>query len=153
MVETTRAMNAYARQNVESVVAGASPHQLISMLYDGAIRFINSAKFHMQNGDIPQKGLAISRAIGCIESGLRAALNKDNGGGLAENLDALYDYMSNRLVMANINNDLTLLDEVTRLLHELKEGWDQIGLQPESPQAAAPGAPAGDRAPNSYGKA
>lgn len=153
MVETTRAMNAYTKQNVESAVAGASPHQLISMLYDGSIRFINSAKFHMQNGDIPQKGLAISRAIGCIESGLRGALNKENGGGLADNLDALYDYMSNRLVMANIKNDMAALDEVTTLLHELKDGWDQIGLQPEPPKAPpAPSAPS-SRDPNSYGKA
>ncbi|HET8708365.1 MAG TPA: flagellar export chaperone FliS [Pseudomonadales bacterium] len=153
MVETTRAMNAYTKQNVESAIAGASPHQLISMLYDGAIRFINTAKFHMQSGDIPQKGLAISRAIGCIESGLRGALNKEAGGGLADNLDALYDYMSNKLLMANIKNDLAALDEVTTLLHELKDGWDQIGMQTEPQKAPVPPAPPANRDSNSYGKA
>lgn len=154
MVEMNRAMKSYNTQNIDGAIAAASPHQLIGMLLDGSIRFVNTAKFHMQNGDISQKGLAISRAIACIEGGLRAALNKEVGGKLAENLDSLYDYLSNRLLVSNINNDISMLDEVNQLLREIKEGWDEIGAQTEAAKGAQVEPPVSpDRAPNSYGKA
>lgn len=124
--------NAYAKVGVETGVTTASPHSLIVMLFDGAIVAVSSAIHHMHAGDIPNKGIAISKAISIIESGLRASLNKEVGGEIALNLDSLYVYMSNRLLIANINNQPELLEEVNQLLKDLKGAWDAIGAKAQN---------------------
>jgi flagellar protein FliS len=91
----------------------------------------------MKAGNIPAKGAAISKAITIIDNGLRAALDKQAGGEIAEGLDALYGYMSARLLQANLKNDPAMLEEVHGLLSDLREAWNAIG-----PAAAAPDQPA-----------
>lgn len=120
-------VNAYAKVGVETGVAAASPHQLIVMLFDGAVVAIRSASIHMKNGDVAAKGVAISKAISIIENGLRASLDKKAGGGIALNLDSLYEYMGSRLLEANLKNDSGLLEEVQNLLSELRAAWNTIG--------------------------
>ena len=118
--------NAYAKVGVETGVAVASPHKLIVMLYEGALVAISSALTHMKSGNIAEKGRSVSKAILIIDSGLRASLNKDAGGEVALNLDSLYEYMSTRLLQANLHNQPELLEEVYGLLLELKKAWDGI---------------------------
>jgi flagellar secretion chaperone FliS len=127
---------AYATVGVETGVVAASPHKLVVMLFDGALVAISSAIQHMQSGDIPRKGEAISKAIMIIESGLRASLDKKVGGEVALNLDALYEYMSSRLVIANLKNQPNVLEEVYQLLKGLKDAWESIA--PTSGAAAQP---------------
>ena len=62
-----------------------------------------------------------------IDHGLRASLVKNAGGEIAENLDALYEYMGARLLTANLKNDLAILEEVQRLLTDLRDTWNAIG--------------------------
>lgn len=119
-------IKAYANVGLESSVATADPHQLILMLYQGAILSIATAKQHMLRKEIPAKGAAISKAISIIDEGLKGSLNMDVGGELAQNLAGLYGYMSQRLLVANLKNDPLILDEVTRLLSELKSAWEAI---------------------------
>ncbi|MFA6971683.1 MAG: flagellar export chaperone FliS [Gallionella sp.] len=135
-MSTSAAISAYNKVGVESGVTSADPHKLISMLYQGALLAIANAKNGILRQDIPAKGKAISHAILIIDSGLNASLNKEVGGELALNLSALYDYMSQRLLFANINNDMAVLDEVSRLLGELKEAWESIRSQATSPAPA-----------------
>jgi flagellar protein FliS len=118
---------AYANVGLETGVLSASPHKLVVMLFEGAMLQVTLAKQHMNAGQIAKKGKAISRAIAFIETGLRASLNKNVGGELALNLDALYAYMSKQLVVANTKNNLEALEEVYRLLSELKGAWEAIG--------------------------
>src|SRR5690349_6789629 len=92
------AIKAYAKVGVESGVTTADPHKLISMLYQGALLAIASAKNGIMRKDIPAKGAAISKAIMIIDDGLKASLDKDVGGELANNLASLYDYMASRLL-------------------------------------------------------
>jgi len=73
-----------------------------------------------------RKGKAISHAITIIDEGLNASLDKKVGGELAQNLSSLYEYMGSRLLTANIKNDVAALDEVARLLTDLKSAWDDI---------------------------
>jgi len=127
-----KAIDAYARVEVETGVAAADPHKLILMLFDGALAAIAKARLAMTRGEIAAKGAAISKAIEIIDAGLKASLDVKAGGVLAERLAALYDYMLNRLLAANLRNDSALLDEVGRLLNELRGAWAQIG------QAGAP---------------
>lgn len=124
-----RAMAAYGSQSLDADVNTASPHRLIVLLYDGAIKAISLAKLHMNNGNIAEKGNAISKAISIIEEGLRLSLDRTTGGELAENLDALYEYMAFMLLDANIKNDSEHLDLVLKLLKELKESWESIANQ------------------------
>ncbi len=125
-IASRKALNAYNQNNLEVAVESASPHRLILMLYDGAIKAVSLAKMHMQSGSIAAKGAAMSKAIAIIEEGLRLALDKEKGGELAENLDALYDYMARELLEGNLRNDEARLDTVLHLLNDLKEAWDSI---------------------------
>ena len=118
--------NTYAKVDLETSIGSASPHKLIAMLYDGALTALAKASHQMKSGDVPGKGNSISQAISIIDNGLRVSLDKKVGGDIAENLDALYEYMSARLLVANLNNEPELVDEVRRLLKELKGAWDQI---------------------------
>lgn len=125
-MNATTAINAYKKVGVESNVIGADPHQLISMLFQGALLAVANAKSEILSKDIAAKGKSISKAIAIIGEGLHASLDKKVGGELAQNLSSLYDYMVMRLVDANLKNDITVLDEVTHLLTELTEAWDSI---------------------------
>jgi flagellar protein FliS len=146
--------NAYAKVGVETGVLSASPHKLIAMLFEGALVALSSALVHMKNGNIAAKGQAVSKAIRIIEEGLRASLDKEGGGSIGVSLDALYEYMSNRLLTGNLKNDPSMLEEVQRLLLELKQAWD--GIDPATAtmgQMAAPAAAtsAASTAINGYG--
>lgn len=119
------ALQRYQQIRTECAIESANPGQLIQVLLDGAIGSLAAAKGHMLRREIALKGEQISRALGIIE-GLRASLNKEAGGGLAENLHELYDYMERRLLAGNAQNDPASLDEVLHLLGEIKAAWDTI---------------------------
>ncbi len=115
----------YQSTKTQSGVVGASPHRLIQMLFEGALEKIAIAKGFMDRKNIEQKGKHISWAIRII-GGLQNSLNMDIGSDLSKNLDNLYEYMTVTLVEANAENSIEKLDEVTRLLTNIKEGWDGI---------------------------
>jgi len=125
-MNTTTVARTYAKVGIESSVTTADPHKLISMLYQGALLAIANAKNSILRENISARGAAISKAIAIIGEGLNASLDKSVGGDLAQNLSSLYDYMVMRLVAANLKNDMAALDEVARLLSDLKSAWDNI---------------------------
>ena len=120
------AINAYNKVGTESAVNGADPHELISMLFQGALLAVADAKSEILRHDSAAKGKAFSKAIGIIGEGLNASLDLKAGGALAKDLAALYGYMVNRLVAANLKNDVAALDEVARLLSDLADAWGSI---------------------------
>ena len=132
---THKGANAYATVGLETGVVASSPHKLIVMLFDGALVAIRNAGTHMKAREIEKKGNAISKAIMIVENGLRASLDKEAGGQIAVSLDALYDYIGRRLLVANMTNDSAILDEVHALLADLKGAWDAIGDQQAAPAA------------------
>lgn len=123
---TTTAINTYNKIDIESGVNAADPHKLILMLYQGAILAIISAKNQILRKETAAKGASISKAITIIDGGLKACLDMNAGGELAQNLFSLYAYMSQQLLTANLNNDTEILDEVSQLLVELKGAWESI---------------------------
>lgn len=123
-----QAMNMYKKVGTHVGAATADPHQLITMLFDGLVERIAIAKGAIERGDIPQKGQRIGQAIAILD-GLRASLNKEAGGELAENLDNLYFYMQKRLLEANLSGDVTILGEVSGLVKEIKDAWIAIPLE------------------------
>lgn len=118
--------SAYAKVGVETGVLAASPHRLIVMLFEGAETALRTALVQMAARDIPAKGRSISKAINIIDNGLRASLDTKAGGEIAGNLQALYEYMNNRLLQANLNNSAEMVQEVLKLLGELKGAWESI---------------------------
>ena len=119
------AMRQYQNVNTQAQAVDASPHRLIQMLMEGGLTRLAQARGAMERGQFAMKGELIGKAIGII-GGLRAGLNLDEGGELAVNLDNLYDYMSRRLLEANLKNSVEPLDEVADLLRNVKSGWDAI---------------------------
>ena len=156
MFSQARGVNQYQQVEIETSVSSASPHSLILLLMEGSLVAINIAKAKMVEADIPGKGEAISKAIALIDEGLRASLDMNAGGDIAQNLDALYEYMCHQLLMANMKNDPARLDEVTRLMSEIRDAWKAIGEQPSAsefkPTAQNP-SPQAEAAPRSYGAA
>ena len=127
------ALNAYSQVSVNGSVATAGPHKLITMLFEGALLSIATARGHMQRNEIAEKGMAISKAIAIIDEGLKLSLDMKAGGDLAQKLDALYEYMCLRLLFANLKNELEPLDEVGSLLNDLKGAW--VEIDPEKAKA------------------
>jgi flagellar protein FliS len=98
------------------------------MLFEGALERIAQAKGAMLQNQIARKGELIGKAT-AIVGGLQGSLNDKDGGGLADNLDSLYDYIIRRLTQANFENNPEYLDECGRLLGEIKSAWDAIANQ------------------------
>jgi flagellar secretion chaperone FliS len=116
----------YQQVGVETGLSGATPHQLVAMLFDGFLEAVAQARGAMRAKDALNKGTAIARAIRIIDEGLRAGLDMRAGGNLARDLDDLYQYVSMRLTMANLRNDEALLDECQRLVRPLRDAWMEI---------------------------
>ncbi len=102
------------------------------MLLESALDKVALAKGFMERKQTAECGSHISWAMSSID-GLRMSLDKDLGGDIVNNLDALYEYMNAQLVQANLQQDISLLDEVVGLLKEIQIGWDAI---PETVQQA-----------------
>lgn len=125
-----RAVDAYSKVGLETGVDIANPHRLILMLFDGAILSLGSAGQAMKEKQIGEKGKLISTAIDIISGGLQASVDVQVGGELSERLVALYDYMCQRLLYANLHNDLAAIEEVSALLAEIRGAWREIATDP-----------------------
>ncbi|MCL1939984.1 MAG: flagellar export chaperone FliS [Desulfovibrionaceae bacterium] len=135
-----RAASAYLQTQVTTTSQG----DLVVMLYDGAIKFLNQAKGYLAANDMAKKGIAISKALDVINE-MDSTLNMDKGGSLAGNLHGLYLFCSNHLVKANLKKDPAMIDDVIRVLSGLRAAYSQILTTPEA-QAAAQQAAANLRA-------
>lgn len=121
-----RSANTYRTIGLETSVIGASPHQLVALLFEALQQSLKSAKSAIQSGDIPAKGRAIGKAVRILEEGLKAGLDAERGGDLAANLRSLYDFCIMRVTEANLRSDTAILDEVLGLIHPIADGWSQI---------------------------
>ena len=128
----------YRGVNASTSIEGASPHKLVSMLYQAVTGEIAAARGAIVRNDIAEKGRAIGHAVRIVEEGLLAPLNVDAGGALALNLRDLYDYIVRRLTVANLKSDDAVLADCAALVQTLRETWDAIAPQVEAaPRAAA----------------
>jgi flagellar secretion chaperone FliS len=119
-------MNPYARPNAyrENSILTASPEQLVVMLYDGAGRFLRQAEGSMIDGSWLQASEKLSRAEAIIDE-LLATLDMD-AGEVADRLQSIYVFCKMRLIEARIERDPVRVDQVARLLAELRDAWSQV---------------------------
>ncbi|MCH8551265.1 MAG: flagellar export chaperone FliS [Natronospirillum sp.] len=120
----SRAAKQYQSVSTQTSVMDADPHRLIQLLIDGSLDRMAAAKGHIERNEIEQRNKMLNSAIKII-SGLQESLNMD-AGEIALNLERLYDYMTRRLFEANLKNDPEIVDEVMRLMTEIKTAWDGI---------------------------
>lgn len=116
------AQNAYTKTRVST---SATPLDLVIMLYDGAIEYLQKAIYYINIGNTQSKIEYLSRARAIIEE-LLSSLDIDIGGELGENLQSLYLYMLIELTKANAKNDITKIEEVEKILVELRTAWRAI---------------------------
>lgn len=115
----------YLQQYRKHSVEGASPLQLILMLYDGCLRNVDVARQHMQSGDIYKRNEAIQKAQKIVGE-LMSCLDMDAGSEIAKSLFALYSFAYNRLLEANIEDNVEKLDQVSQVFSELRESWAEL---------------------------
>jgi flagellar secretion chaperone FliS len=118
----TNPKSAYLSTRATSSVHGASPHKIIALLFDACQENLAIAKGSMERKEVKQKAEAIKKALDIIVR-LQAALDFEKGGKIAYDLDALYTFSTNRLALANALNDTTMIDEVYRVIAEIRAGW------------------------------
>lgn len=102
-----------------------TPHAVIQLLLDGALERLDDAALHLRCGREEEAGQLMEKAIGII-NGLRQSLDFELGGEMALRLDRLYKYLISRLTQAETDTGPFILAESSKLLRELKSGWDAI---------------------------
>ena len=134
---------------LESRILSASPLELVSLLYQGALDSIGDARNYLATGDIPARSRAIAKATDIL-SELEASLNHQDGGSISRDLADLYQYMRLRLLEANIRRDDSMLGEIQSLLVTMAEAWKGIQKTGESKNTAWADAPVGQYAPTTW---
>lgn len=120
-----KALNQYAAVNAQTSVVDVDRHKLIELLYDGALDRINTAKARIQAKDFEGKNKLINKAIDIL-AGLRSFIDDSQAKELSDNLMQLYSYCEERLLEANLKNDVDILDEVASHIRTVREGWAGI---------------------------
>ena len=126
-----RMLGQYERTGVES----ASKEELVVLCYEKTIQFLGQARRHYEDKEYGKKGIAFQKALNIINE-LQSSLDFEKGGQIARNLDRIYTYVTQRLMLADFNMDLTAFDEAMRMLDELKQAWEHAASNPSD--AAAP---------------
>jgi len=130
------ALAEYGQVDTVASAAYADPHQLIMMLYDGAISRLAKVVFAHEQGAMSEVNKLTADVVSIIE-GLRECLDAEQGGDLANNLSDLYSYMVARLLRVQVEGDtLAVCEEVSGLLQELREAWATIPVNERNPQSA-----------------
>lgn len=114
-----------AAKVMEEKAETLSSHTVISLLLSGAMERVAQAKACVRDGNDEDKLVLITKLIGIV-NGLRQCLNMEGGGEIAVNLDTLYSYMAERLQECQSKEEMLVLNEVGKLLTNVREGWDAI---------------------------
>jgi flagellar protein FliS len=120
-----KGLASYGEVSVQAGTAYADSVQLIQMLFDGLLDSLAAAEGQIERNEIQAKGESLSRATRIV-LGLQGSLDLEQGGEIAANLADLYDYCTRRLMHANLKNDVEAVQEVKRLIGEIREAWSQV---------------------------
>jgi flagellar protein FliS len=132
------ALRSYQQVGAAAHVAAAEdPVRLIQLLLTNACERLAAARGHLERGETAPKAEQMSRAVAVIDT-LNGLVDLERGGDVARNLRALYDFATERAVLANLRNDARALDDASRVLREIKAGWDALAAQPRAAAGTVP---------------
>jgi flagellar protein FliS len=126
-----RITHEYRKQSVN----GASPLQLVIMMYDGALKFMEAGKHAIAHQDLPRQNDQLQKAQKVVLE-LMACIDQDQGGDVARNLISLYTYVLNELVKANCEDSAEPVERCIKIFSELRDSWVQIEAQTRGAQNA-----------------
>jgi len=126
----------YRQQQVQHEVEQASPVRLVVMLYEKAMSLLRQAVQHIDRNNVQAKGEALNRVVEIVGE-LQAVLNREEGGVVAQNLDAMYEFMIRSITLANLNSDPQPLQSVLNVLEELHKGWQELEQMTQNGEVAA----------------
>ena len=121
------ALAQYGQIKNEAQTSYASPHQLMLMLFDGAIEAMSMTVGAIQNKNFELRSKQNTRSITII-NGMRDCLDMEAGGDLANNLYSLYQYMAQELFKASFKNDADTIQNIQSMLKDIRESWEKIPL-------------------------
>ena len=124
------------KEYLTNKVKTATPMELVVIVYDAAIGFLDCVAGCWEQRDFIAAGERIVKTQKCIRE-LKRALNMTDGKEIAENLHALYRYMDSVLTEASVKKDTAALERVQRMLKELRETWDQVAKQNPQPESVS----------------
>ena len=132
MMYSQNAAAQYRAVRSHGLVADASPTRLVQIMFEHSRSNLAAAQGCMGRitdtlplNEVVAKGKAVGKAVRLIGQ-LNGTLDMERGGEVAANLRALYLYMLNRLTVANVTNDPSIVTEVGSLVRKIKSSWDQI---------------------------
>ena len=121
------ALAQYGQIKNDAQTTYASPHQLMLMLFDGAIEAMSMTVGAIQNKNFELRSKQNTRSITII-NGMRDCLDMEAGGDLANNLYSLYQYMAQELFKASFKNDADTIQNIQAMLKDIRESWEKIPL-------------------------
>ena len=121
------ALAQYGQIKNDTQTTYASPHQLMLMLFDGAIEAMSLTIGAIQNDNFEVRSKQNTRSITII-NGMRECLDMETGGELADNLYSLYQYMTKELFRASFKNDADAVQNIQTMLKDIRDSWEKIPL-------------------------
>jgi flagellar protein FliS len=121
------ALAQYGQIKNDAQTTYASPHQLMLMLFDGAIEAMSFTIGAIQNENFELRSKQNTRSITII-NGMRECLDMETGGELADNLYSLYQYMTKELFRASFKNDVDTIQNIQTMLKDIRGSWEKIPL-------------------------
>ena len=128
---------AYQSVSAHGAVADADPHRLVQMLLDATMERMVTARACIERGEMTRKAKLLHSCVTLVAE-LRGSLNMKDGGPLAQNLSALYEYIAHQLLMANVQSDVNRITEVMSLLNEIRSAWIAIGPEVRKSNVGSP---------------
>ena len=107
----------------QNSVTQSTPGELTLMLYNGCIKFLNQAKKGIETNNIELRNTNIQKAQAIIREFM---ITLDKSIPVSESMFDLYEYMNNRLIEANVNNDVSIVEEVIGYTTEFRDTWKQV---------------------------
>ena len=121
------ALSQYGKIKNDAQTSYASPHQLMLMLFDGAIEAMSFTIGAIENNNFELRSKQSTRSISII-NGMRECLDMETGGELADNLYSLYQYMAQELFRASFKNDVDTIKNIQTMLKDIRGSWEKIPL-------------------------
>ena len=121
------ALAQYGQIKNDAQTSYASPHQLMLMLFDGAIEAMSMTVGAIQNKNFELRSKQSTRSITII-NGMRDCLDMDSGSELSDNLYSLYLYMAQELFRAGVKNDVETIQNIQHMLKDIRGSWEKIPL-------------------------